>query len=82
MKLSHFFTFGKLKKMHNVPCDCTPCSFKKMIISTNIIKMGYFEVFRLLKLYQSLFKNTLKLVFHPNIFKTMKKSKFDQIFKS
>ena len=74
MKLSYFFTYGKWKKIHYVFCICTSYSFQETVISAkNHQKWVFFKFLELLKIHISSFKNSLKLIFHQNISKTIQK---------
>ena len=69
-----FFTFGKWKKIHNVPCVCSPYYFQETVICTkNHQKWVIFRFLKLLKKHKSWSKNSLKLVFYQNISKTIEK---------
>ena len=63
------------KELQYVPCVCTPHNFQETAISTKKHKKWViFRFLELLKIHKSSFKNILKLVFHQNISKAIKKS--------
>ena len=65
MELTYFFTFGKWKKIHYVPCDCTLYSFQNIF--------GNFKVFIDVKNTKIIVQKYFKACIPSNISKAIQK---------